>query len=306
MSTYNILYYKNYTDNLIYYKNIKFDYIFINNQLYNSNEQKEILNKYIKIKNNIKLINNTLQINNNFINSLQLDIKHYNIIVINEYINIKELYEFLNYQLILLYFINTEYKIKLLKLFKKLISILDIIHIPWWIENGSLLGAIRNNNMIKWDNDIDIGILYSDEGNLLKNKHIFEQFNIRLQKNKRTKQYWQIDNKSNSLDDLDPNIHIDIFMYENIDNILYNTDNRFKYPDMKSGHCNTSYDILQNELFPLKKIFFENIQINIPNKSDQILSKALGLDYLHKAIIKNNNEYITEINLESKFGKLLK
>ena len=160
--------------------------------------------------------------------------------------------------------------------------------------------------MIKWDNDIDIGILYSDEGNLLKNKHIFEQFNIRLQKNKRTKQYWQIDNKSNSLDDLDPNIHIDIFMYENIDNILYNTDNRFKYPDMKSGHCNTSYDILQNELFPLKKIFFENIQINIPNKSDQILSKALGLDYLHKAIIKNNNEYITEINLESKFGKLLK
>ena len=96
MSTYNILYYKNYTDNLIYYKNIKFDYIFINNQLYNSNEQKEILNKYIKIKNNIKLINNTLQINNNFINSLQLDIKHYNIIVINEYINIKELYEFLN------------------------------------------------------------------------------------------------------------------------------------------------------------------------------------------------------------------
>ncbi len=306
MTTYNILNYRNYITNLDYNKNIKFDYILINNTLYNKHEEQIILTSYIKLKDKIKIIDNNLIINNKYIDNLHLEYKQYNIIFINEYVDIKELTEFLNYQLILTYYINQNHKKKLLELFQQLISALDIINIPWWIENGTLLGAIRHNHMINWDNDIDIGILYSDQNKILQNKNIFEKFNIRLLKNKTTGLYWQVDSKINSLDNLDPEIHIDIFMYENNNNILYNTDNRFKYPDLKSGHCNTSYNLINLELFPLKKKIFEGLLINIPNKSHNILSNALGNDYLKNAIIKYNNEYITKINLDSKFGKLLK
>jgi phosphorylcholine metabolism protein LicD len=45
------------------------------------------------------------------------------------------------------------------KNFKLTIEILKKNRINYWICHGTLLGIIRDDQLLPWDNDIDIGIL---------------------------------------------------------------------------------------------------------------------------------------------------
>lgn len=58
---------------------------------------------------------------------------------------------------------------------RNLLEILDFIHplltkhkIPHWLNFGTLLGAVRDQNLIPWDEDIDIGVWEEDVPRILK------------------------------------------------------------------------------------------------------------------------------------------
>ncbi len=177
---------------------------------------------------------------------------------------------------------------KLKKLLIKLIKVLELLNIKWWVDGGTLLGLIRHKSIIPWDDDIDIGILLTDEYKIYDNFDLFEKNNLRIRKN-RTGVYWQVDAllDDNKLND----IHIDIFLYKyNVysDKILYNTDPRFSKPDIESGHCNMYYKY--DDLFPLIKKKFYNFDINCPKNYDKILTNCIGKDYLDIIIIKKNSK----------------
>lgn len=48
-----------------------------------------------------------------------------------------------------------------------LINIFDKYGLDWWIDAGNLLGAVRHNNFIPWDDDIDLGIMRTDYHKLI-------------------------------------------------------------------------------------------------------------------------------------------
>lgn len=66
-------------------------------------------------------------------------------------------------------------KIELEDLKKIQIKILDVVanfcqknNIKYWIDSGTLLGAIRHSGYIPWDDDIDVGMLREDFDKFLK------------------------------------------------------------------------------------------------------------------------------------------
>lgn len=88
---------------------------------------------------------------------------------------------------------NKTDQIELLSIVK---SILDDQHIVFWLDCGTLLGAVRDGNFIPWDKDIDLGVWNKQisqknktviikqfrEKGLLINDSIHENINIRLGK----------------------------------------------------------------------------------------------------------------------------
>lgn len=57
---------------------------------------------------------------------------------------------------------------------RKIKKILDKNNINYWLDEGSLLGAVREKKLIKWDHDIDLSIWYTD---FEKIKILFDEIN---------------------------------------------------------------------------------------------------------------------------------
>ena len=61
------------------------------------------------------------------------------------------------------------------------IKILNQKKIDYWICHGTLLGLVRDKKLIKWDNDIDIGVLKSSKNRRII-KTLFEKKGFKKQK----------------------------------------------------------------------------------------------------------------------------
>jgi len=148
----------------------------LNNQLntdLNNNEINNQLNNELNTDLNNTEINNQLNnelntdLNNNELNIINKEefeifncnFENKNVIIINYIKRFIKLKSSINYDLCKKYLMKPQIYHENINILEKLIKIFNKFNIDYWATGGTLLGAIRHNDMIPWDDDIDITIL---------------------------------------------------------------------------------------------------------------------------------------------------
>jgi phosphorylcholine metabolism protein LicD len=167
-----------------------------------------------------------------------------------------------------------------IELLKITIDILNEFNINYFIISGTLLGFVRHNDFIPWDDDIDLMV---DNTIILKINDINKKYNKTLTfinienflfkicfKSKVSKIPTKMYNKYllNKTDTYNWPF-IDIFIYYK---------SKGNNDELQLGFFNKLWN--EENFFPLKQTIFNNININIPNNPDYFLSINYGKDYM--------------------------
>ena len=187
-----------------------------------------------------------------------------------------------------------EYKKSAVNLLKKTIDILDECKIPYFIISGTLLGYVRHNDIIPWDDDIDLIV---DSSILQKLPSIFARYHQQLT-------FLMIGNylikvcfsrilgmlpecKSMKIDCPIYNHCIlnkgGVYNFPFIDLFIYNNNN-----NNTLTFYNKEWDY--NRFFPIREVKFVGIkQVKIPRDPNYFLSINYGPDYMTKIVPSSYN-----------------
>jgi phosphorylcholine metabolism protein LicD len=187
------------------------------------------------------------------------------------------------------------------KIFKKLLKILNLWNefteqneIDYWACGGTLLGAVRHSGFIPWDNDLDVCVMLSDLKKIKKRLDgqdtlTYYECEIGL----RVYIKGGIHDNDNSKYDNNSEIEfpfLDVFIHD-----YYNRDT-IKYcgflskegaPTWFINNLFPNEHIYKNELYPLKRIAFENTTISVPNNEIDLLYRIFSDKCLTSCKISN-------------------
>lgn len=121
--------------------------------------------------------------------------------------------------------------------------------INYWIMSGTLLGSVRHNGMIPWDDDADIGVFETDLDKILALNKELNQIGYEIVPSWRIYKFRKIGTEY-------PFVDIFCFSKDNNKYILNHQELRDTWPN--------EY-FTEDELFPLKIYKFENIFLKGPN-----------------------------------------
>lgn len=153
----------------------------------------------------------------------------------------------------------------------KMTQILDFVKnfceenkIEYWLDYGTLLGAVRHNGFIPWDDDIDLGM---DRKNYEKFYELFpkelSEKNSLYYCEKLKKDYLKIRVKENYLlkkDGTREEMNIDIFPYDYYDKKIINLLNKqCYYQNLKIKNKKTLGDKIRNIFIRLQRKYYKNI-----------------------------------------------
>jgi phosphorylcholine metabolism protein LicD len=185
-----------------------------------------------------------------------------------------------------------EHKQTAIILLNNIIKILNEFNIEYFLISGTLLGFVRHNDFIPWDDDIDLMVnkiqLESNMDKIIaKYQDLFNIFHI-------CNYYYKICNNVGALEINNKSInnsaitknnkynfpYIDLFTYTYTYTYTYDTQ-------IISGICffHKIYPI--DKFFPLKTAYFNFIKVNIPQHPEYFLKYNYGPDYMN--IYKSSN-----------------
>lgn len=190
-----------------------------------------------------------------------------------------------------------EHKQTAINLLKKTINILNEFQINYFLISGTLLGYVRHNDFIPWDDDIDLIV---DKTIIDKLPIIYAKYNKELTFiNKQNFLMKTCFKKNDNLQIQNINIkdfnkyilgdkETDTYTFPFIDLFIYN-DNQYQNENIyKNQNKNENQNKLEffnklweiNEFFPPKKVLFNKILVSIPNNPDYFLKINYGSDYM--------------------------
>lgn len=175
------------------------------------------------------------------------------------------------------------------------------LNIKYFPVYGTLLGLIRHEGLIPWDDDVDICVNNIDYNTILEKKDFFNKKGIEVYVMKGVllnqpdfiKIFYKNSKKIKDREWSWP--FIDIFKFSIKGNKIYIESNTKPY----------NYIFNYDDIYPFKTNKFENIVMNIPSNVDILLNKFYGNDwqeicysssYNHENEIAYNTQYKAKCN----------
>lgn len=154
------------------------------------------------------------------------------------------------------YILPYKYKLLLKKFTQKICDLLEKNNIEYWCYGGAVIGQLRYNGMLPWDDDIDICILKETIDKLKSLKQVFENNNIKLFEGEYAFKIYDL-NGFKIDDEYYP--FIDVFKMKNFNNKIVHIES--SYFRLKWANHFFLYD----NLYPLQKLDFEDYQLYFAN-----------------------------------------
>ena len=155
-------------------------------------------------------------------------------------------------------------------------EIIEELNIPYWIDYGTLLGAIRENGFIEHDYDIDIGLFESDLSPLLEKKLILNGFKKRYQY--RLEDTNILSEQTYSFN----NINVDFFLYQKSENNIighyFHAETSFELAMREKGWLDT-YEVIFN-FHGIGSCDFLGNSFPIPSNPINYLKQHYGEDFM--------------------------
>jgi phosphorylcholine metabolism protein LicD len=185
--------------------------------------------------------------------------------------------------------LSSDSKSKLLNLLELTVNFLELNNLDYWLDGGTLLGACRNSKFIDWDDDIDIAIPIKSY-NLIKNLFtsdtlfispnikIIEHFNPNIYD--KSKPYMLRSYPTDS-----DEFFIDLIVYLELIDSTYSGNNITWI---------NKYYYLENEIYPLKKVKFENRDYYVVNNPEPYLNRGYYF-WKHLAVVSHSHRKDLEL-----------
>lgn len=142
----------------------------------------------------------------------------------------------------------------------------DKIGFQYFLAYGTLIGAVRHQGFIPWDDDLDIMMTYKDFEVLFNNSHLLPPSLILFRMDK---DFWKLMDRYSIISmDGKRGIAVDIFLV---------SDKKKNQLSFRNVHTRKVESFHHEVVFPLKKQVFEkNFNLPIPNNSSAILERIYG------------------------------
>ncbi len=157
-------------------------------------------------------------------------------------------------------------------------TILTYHNVPYWIRGGTLLGAIRHQGIVPWDDDLDISITQENASALVSLAPIFRKFGYELHTSGTS-----IGFRIACSTTLRPEVkhqypYLDVFATMQREDKIFSASNALSFPACSAWAARGAYPnyLTPTELYPLKKYKFGAFSVYGPQEPMPFLEAAFG------------------------------